>query len=116
MTLESTTQQYIIKKRSKNTLCNQAPKFIYFRVWDPPKPELRAEIASKGFLKGGCRGAKAKMLTKAHHKVMTYNLHPKGTPKSIQDPRCDQTKPEEVSRRRPKTHMAPKRPTKPEKY
>ena len=43
-------------------------------------------------------------------------MHPKGTPESIQDQRCDQRKPEEVSRRRPKTHMAPKRPTKPQKY
>ena len=43
-------------------------------------------------------------------------MHPKGTPESIQDQRCDQRKPQEVSRRRPKTHTAPKRPTKPQKY
>ena len=43
-------------------------------------------------------------------------MHPNGTPESIQDQRCDQRKPEEVSRRRPKTHTAPKRPTKLQKY
>ena len=43
-------------------------------------------------------------------------MHPKGTPESIQDQRCDQRKPEELSRRRPKTHTAPKRPTKLQKY
>ena len=43
-------------------------------------------------------------------------MHPKGTPESIQDQICDQRMPEELSRRRPKTHTAPKRPTKPEKY
>ena len=43
-------------------------------------------------------------------------MHPKGTPESIQDQRYDQRKPQEVSRRRPKTHTAPKRPTKLQKY
>ena len=46
----------------------------------------------------------------------TAQTHPKGTPESIQDQRCDQRKTQEVSRRRPKTHTAPKRPTKPQKY
>ena len=40
----------------------------------------------------------------------------KGTPESIQDQRCDQRKPQEVSRRRPETPTAPKRPTKLQKY
>ena len=43
-------------------------------------------------------------------------MHPKGTPESIQDQICDQRMPEELSRRRPKTHTAPKRPTKLQKY
>ena len=43
-------------------------------------------------------------------------MHPKGTPESIQDQRCYPRMPEELSRRRPRTRTAPKRPTKLQKY
>jgi len=43
-------------------------------------------------------------------------MHPEGTPESIQDQRCDPRMPEELSRRRPNTRTAPKRPTKLQKY
>jgi hypothetical protein len=43
-------------------------------------------------------------------------MHPKRTPESFQDQRCDQRNPEKVSRRGPKAPEAPQRPTKAEKY
>ena len=43
-------------------------------------------------------------------------MHPKRTPESFQDQRCDQRNPEKVSRGGPKAPEAPQRPTKAEKY
>ena len=42
-------------------------------------------------------------------------MHPRRTPESFQDQRCDQRNPEKVSRRWPKAPEAPQRPTKAEK-
>ena len=43
-------------------------------------------------------------------------MHPKRTPETFQDQRCDQRHPEKGSRGRPKAPEAPQRPTKAEKY
>ena len=43
-------------------------------------------------------------------------MHPKRTPESFQDQRCDQRNPEKVSRGGPKAPEGAQRPTKAEKY
>jgi len=43
-------------------------------------------------------------------------MHPKRTPESFQDQRCDQRHPEKGSRGRPKAPEAPQRPTEAKKY
>ena len=46
------------------------------------------------------------------NKPKRTQMHPKRTPESFQDQRCDQRNPEKVSRRGPTAPEAPQRPTK----